>query len=155
MNGYYVKREMCLGDPVFYSLYRKLFEHNNQADPRSAWCLMREYSLKEPGKKDADLMMIYANEKGYGLGLELLNRIKNDYEIIRTQWDGSTVQGRELCLKAGFIREENLLTWRKENANAVQKSKTKGEILSVAEGGENQQKGSGGMGEGHTQQATS
>lgn len=122
MNGLYVKQENCVGNPIFYKLYRKLFRHSNEIDPCVSWALMREYATKGglseegfplPIYSEADLMMIYTHEKGQGLGLELLKRLQDRYLIIRTSWSGSTKEGRELCLKAGFVREGDLLIWRK------------------------------------------
>jgi hypothetical protein len=102
---HYVKSEVCVGEPIFKKLYRKLFKHNNIIDPCVAWALMREYLLKDGVSKEADLMYIYTNENGQGNGLKLLNMIKDEYVAIRTQWSGSTKAGRESCLSAGFIRE--------------------------------------------------
>ena len=112
MNNYYSKMELCVGEPTFYKLYKKMFDKPHEADQCVAWCLMRLYKL-EDDQNSADMMMIYSNEVGHGLGLELLNRIKNDFVVIRTQWDASTKQGREVCLKAGFVREKDLLVYRK------------------------------------------
>lgn len=123
MNNLYVKQEPCLGDPIFFKLYRKLFEHNNGADPCVAWALMRVYypNPESPLYNNADLLYIYNHEPGSGYGLELLKRVQQVFPVIRTSWSGSTKEGRELCLKAGFVKEEDILIWKKEKTDAVQK----------------------------------
>ena len=123
MNNVYLKEEDCLGLPRFYKLYRKIFEHNNNADPCVAWALMRIYYPKPESDlyMNADLMYIYTHEPGSGYGLELLQRIQQIFPVIRTSVSGSTKRGSKLCLKAGFVKEEDILIWRKEKDNAIPK----------------------------------
>ena len=116
MNNLYLKQEDCIGLPQFYKLYRKVFEHANGADPCVAWALMRIYYPKKDSDfyMNADLMMIYTHEPGSGYGLELMRRLQTQFPVIRTSWSGSTKEGRALCLKADFVREEDMLIWKKE-----------------------------------------
>ena len=116
MNSLYMKETDCVGLPRFYKLYRKVFDKTNTADPCVAWALMSIYYPKPESDfyNNADLMYIYCHEPGSGYGLELLKRIQQIFPVIRTSWSGSTKWGRELCLKAGFVKEDDILTWRKE-----------------------------------------
>ncbi len=147
MNGFYVKDAVCAGEPVFKKLYHKLFEHQNEADPCVAWALMREYLLKDDINMEADLMYIYTDVHGEGLGLELLNRIKDCYVAIRTQWSASTKQGRELCLKAGFVRDGDILIYKREVADALQIGCAKTEVSCNGEQGGNLQENGEGVGQ--------
>jgi len=106
MGKCYVKQSECIGEPKFFTIYEKLFKKNNNADQARAWVLMRDY-----GNDEADLMHVYAGKKG-GYAFELMEYMKTIYHTIRTEWYGSTKDGREFCGRCGFEREGDLLVYR-------------------------------------------
>lgn len=110
------------GNPTFDKENNPIYAMKEEP---AAWAVIQQHKQSSSISKDSYFyhailiwFQVLPSYRKMGLGMEMLRALQQRNVTVTTEWYASTEEGRACCLKAGFVRQGNILVWaRKSKTN--------------------------------------